>query len=62
MGGGTTYSAVEHRIRPIKQLGKMQLEYVKQNRDPAELPVDKLGRSCASHVITPSFVGDYDYT
>ncbi|KAI0403632.1 hypothetical protein F4802DRAFT_598830 [Xylaria palmicola] len=41
MGGGTTKDAVNHRLRPIKQLAKMQATCVKQGEDPGELPVDK---------------------
>ncbi|KAI5862772.1 hypothetical protein GGS23DRAFT_66059 [Durotheca rogersii] len=40
MGGGTTSSAVDHRLRPIKQLAKMQLACRKEGKDPGQLPVD----------------------
>ncbi|KAI2623339.1 hypothetical protein GGR54DRAFT_638574 [Hypoxylon sp. NC1633] len=40
MGGGTTASAVDHRLRPVKQLAKLQAAYLKQNMDPGTLPVD----------------------
>ncbi|KAI0840264.1 hypothetical protein F5Y06DRAFT_294931 [Hypoxylon sp. FL0890] len=40
MGGGTTGSAVDHRLRPVKQLAKMQAAYVAANKDPGELPVE----------------------
>ncbi|XDG01959.1 hypothetical protein ABKA04_001574 [Annulohypoxylon sp. FPYF3050] len=40
MGGGTTPSAVDHRLRPIKQLAKMQEACKKANKDPGQLPVE----------------------
>ncbi|KAI8630146.1 hypothetical protein F5Y19DRAFT_474533 [Xylariaceae sp. FL1651] len=41
VGGDTTKDAVNHRLRPIKQLAKMQAACVKADKDPGELPVDK---------------------
>ncbi|OTA87674.1 hypothetical protein M434DRAFT_15376 [Hypoxylon sp. CO27-5] len=40
MGGGTTGSAVDHRLRPVKQLGKMQVACRDAGKDPGELPVE----------------------
>ncbi|KAL7625396.1 hypothetical protein AAE478_004615 [Parahypoxylon ruwenzoriense] len=40
MGGGTTGSAVDHRLRPVKQLAKMQHVLREKGEDPGELPVD----------------------
>ncbi|KAI1776049.1 hypothetical protein F4818DRAFT_440425 [Hypoxylon cercidicola] len=40
MGGGTTASAVDHRLRPVKQLSKLQLAVRQQGKDPGDLPVD----------------------
>ncbi|OTB05857.1 hypothetical protein M426DRAFT_21588 [Hypoxylon sp. CI-4A] len=41
MGGGTTPSAVDHRLRPVKQLGKLQMQWLKEGRDPGTLPIEK---------------------
>ncbi|KAI1126367.1 hypothetical protein F5Y10DRAFT_267145 [Nemania abortiva] len=41
VGGGATKDAVDHRLRPIKQLAKMQAACLKKGQDPVELPVDK---------------------
>ncbi|KAI1763020.1 hypothetical protein GGR53DRAFT_391111 [Hypoxylon sp. FL1150] len=40
VGGGTTASAVDHRLRPIKHLAKLQLSVREQNKDPGDLPVE----------------------
>ncbi|OTA61072.1 hypothetical protein K449DRAFT_395778 [Hypoxylon sp. EC38] len=40
MGGGTTGSAVDHRLRPVKQLGKMQVACRDAGKDPGDLPVE----------------------
>ncbi|KAI0129340.1 hypothetical protein F4776DRAFT_167355 [Hypoxylon sp. NC0597] len=40
MGGGTTGSAVDHRLRPVKQLGKMQVACRAAGKDPGDLPVE----------------------
>ncbi|KAI2779533.1 hypothetical protein F4815DRAFT_446283 [Daldinia loculata] len=41
VGGGSTESAVEHRLRPIKQLGKLQVDwFMNKRKDPGELPVE----------------------
>ncbi|KAI1139018.1 hypothetical protein F5Y05DRAFT_412881 [Hypoxylon sp. FL0543] len=40
MGGGTTPSAVDHRLRPVKQLGKMQRACRDAKKDPGQLPVE----------------------
>ncbi|KAI0884489.1 uncharacterized protein GGS22DRAFT_23895 [Annulohypoxylon maeteangense] len=42
MGGGATASAVDHRLRPVKQLAKMQVAFKEAKKDPGELPVDTL--------------------
>ncbi|KAI1438732.1 hypothetical protein GGR50DRAFT_637543 [Xylaria sp. CBS 124048] len=41
VGGGATKAAIDHRLRPIKQLAKMQAACVREGRDPGELPADK---------------------
>ncbi|KAI1377428.1 hypothetical protein F4677DRAFT_459324 [Hypoxylon crocopeplum] len=41
IGGGTTGSAVEHRLRPVKQLGKLQSVWMKTEKDPGDLPLDE---------------------
>ncbi|KAI0119876.1 hypothetical protein GGR51DRAFT_307 [Nemania sp. FL0031] len=41
IGGGATKDAVNHRLRPIKQLAKMQAACLGKGQDPGELPVDK---------------------
>ncbi|KAI1117191.1 hypothetical protein F5Y14DRAFT_448126 [Nemania sp. NC0429] len=41
MGGATTKDAINHRLRPIKQLAKMQAACVAKGEDPGDLPVDK---------------------
>ncbi|KAH9901990.1 hypothetical protein F4778DRAFT_135603 [Xylariomycetidae sp. FL2044] len=41
VGGGTTEYGLQHRLRPIKQLAKMQAVSVKKGEDPGELPVEK---------------------
>ncbi|KAF3065108.1 hypothetical protein GL218_02270 [Daldinia childiae] len=41
VGGGSTESAVEHRMRPIKQLGKLQVDwFMNKRKDPGELPAE----------------------
>lgn len=44
IGGTATKDAIQHRLRPIKQLAKMQAACVKNGEDPGELPVDKGGK------------------
>jgi hypothetical protein len=49
MGSDATAAAIDHRLRPIKQLAKLQETCVKQGKDPMNLPVEKAGmafRSC----------------
>ncbi|KAF2969398.1 hypothetical protein GQX73_g4175 [Xylaria multiplex] len=41
VGGGATKDAINHRLRPIKQLAKMQASCLSKGEDPGELPVDK---------------------
>lgn len=43
MGTDATPSAVDHRLRPIKQLAKLQDSCLKQGGDPKDLPVEKTG-------------------
>lgn len=53
IGGGTTAPAVDHRLRPIKQLSRLQHIWLEQGKDPGELPVDKAGilyTSLPSHI------------
>ncbi|KAI1410909.1 hypothetical protein F5Y13DRAFT_191739 [Hypoxylon sp. FL1857] len=40
MGGETTGPAVDHRLRPVKQLAKMQVAWKTAGKDPGELPVE----------------------
>ncbi|KAI6090909.1 hypothetical protein F4821DRAFT_255656 [Hypoxylon rubiginosum] len=40
MGGGTTAAAVDHRLRPVKQLAKLQLSVREQKKDPGDLPIE----------------------
>ncbi|OTB16838.1 hypothetical protein K445DRAFT_21041 [Daldinia sp. EC12] len=41
VGGGATEYAIEHRMRPIKQLGKLQVDWLLNKRkDPGELPIE----------------------
>ena len=47
VGGGVTPSSVDHRLRPLKQLAKMQDAALSKNKDPGELPVEKNGRAAA---------------
>ncbi|RYP29177.1 hypothetical protein DL767_006870 [Monosporascus sp. MG133] len=41
VGGGTSASSIDHRLRPIKQLAKMQVQCVNKDEDPGQLPVEK---------------------
>ncbi|KAK6212391.1 hypothetical protein LQW54_005344 [Pestalotiopsis sp. IQ-011] len=41
MGSDATPSAVDHRLRPIKQLAKLQDSCLKHGGDPKDLPVEK---------------------
>ncbi|KAK5627204.1 hypothetical protein RRF57_002919 [Xylaria bambusicola] len=41
VGGGASKDAINHRLRHIKQLAKMQAACVKKGEDPGELPADK---------------------
>ncbi|KAI1827936.1 hypothetical protein F4861DRAFT_295381 [Xylaria intraflava] len=41
VGGGSTGAAIDHRLRPVKQLAKMQAACVRAGRDPGELPAEK---------------------
>ncbi|KAI1423007.1 hypothetical protein F5Y12DRAFT_566167 [Xylaria sp. FL1777] len=41
VGGGATKDAINHRLRPIKQLAKMQAACIQRGEDPGNLPVDK---------------------
>ncbi|KAF7525887.1 hypothetical protein G7054_g10941 [Neopestalotiopsis clavispora] len=41
MGSDATAAAIDHRLRPIKQLAKLQETCVKQGKDPMNLPVEK---------------------
>ncbi|KAI0379898.1 hypothetical protein F5Y04DRAFT_258588 [Hypomontagnella monticulosa] len=41
VGGGATYASVEHRMRPIKQLSKMQRWCVEHGEEPGDLPTEK---------------------
>ncbi|KAI1283649.1 hypothetical protein F5Y07DRAFT_394550 [Xylaria sp. FL0933] len=41
VGGGATKDAINHRLRPIKQLAKMQATCIRKGEDPGDLPVDK---------------------
>ncbi|KAI1310043.1 hypothetical protein F5Y03DRAFT_47814 [Xylaria venustula] len=41
VGGGATKDSINHRLRAIKQLAKMQTACVKNGQDPGDLPADK---------------------
>ncbi|KAK7953973.1 hypothetical protein PG996_014859 [Apiospora saccharicola] len=41
MGEDFTGPAVDHRLRPIKRLAKMQERYVAEEKNPGDLPVDE---------------------
>ncbi|KAI1498528.1 hypothetical protein F5X99DRAFT_411942 [Biscogniauxia marginata] len=41
VGGGATKDSINHRLRPIKQLAKMQAACVAKGEDPGELPIEK---------------------
>ncbi|KAK8038147.1 hypothetical protein PG994_014914 [Apiospora phragmitis] len=41
MGEDFTGPSVDHRLRPIKRLAKMQERYVAENKNPGDLPVDE---------------------
>ncbi|RYP50696.1 hypothetical protein DL768_003840 [Monosporascus sp. mg162] len=41
VGGGASPSSIDHRLRPIKQLAKMQVQCVNNGEDPGQLPVEK---------------------
>ncbi|GAW16961.1 hypothetical protein ANO14919_064090 [Xylariales sp. No.14919] len=41
VGGGSTKDAINHRLRPVKQLAKMQATCVKKGEDPGDLPIEK---------------------
>ncbi|KAI1391217.1 uncharacterized protein F4822DRAFT_427067 [Hypoxylon trugodes] len=41
MGGGTTASAVDHRLRPLKHLAELQAQWREDGKDPGELPVER---------------------
>ncbi|KAI1170305.1 hypothetical protein F4777DRAFT_592042 [Nemania sp. FL0916] len=43
VGGGVTKDSVDHRLRPIKQLAKMQQQCVDEGEDPGKLPIEKGG-------------------
>ena len=44
MGEDFTGPAVDHRLRPIKRLAKMQERYVAEEKNPGDLPVDEKGK------------------
>ncbi|KAK8111216.1 uncharacterized protein PG998_007673 [Apiospora kogelbergensis] len=41
MGRDSTGPSVDHRLRPIKKLAKMQEQYVAEDKNPGDLPVDE---------------------
>lgn len=45
MGRDSTGPSVDHRLRPIKKLAKMQEQYVAEDKNPGDLPVDEKGKS-----------------
>ncbi|KAI0532504.1 hypothetical protein GGR58DRAFT_523016 [Xylaria digitata] len=53
VGGGATKDAINHRLRPIKQLAKMQATCVSKGEDPGELPADK-GAFALQHRMRPA--------
>ena len=44
MGEDYTGSAIDHRLRPIKQLAKLQVQCVERGSDPGDLPIEKGGK------------------
>ena len=44
MGTDFTGPSVDHRLRPIKRLAKMQELYVAEGKNPGDLPVDEKGK------------------
>ncbi|KAI1876365.1 hypothetical protein JX265_003891 [Neoarthrinium moseri] len=40
IGSQATPSSVDHRLRPIKQLAKLQAQWLKGGKDPSDLPTD----------------------
>ena len=61
IGREATASSVDHRLRPLKQLAKMQVAALAEKVDPGELPVEKNGRAAAliSFPSRPSMVSYY---
>ncbi|KAH8664103.1 hypothetical protein BX600DRAFT_512171 [Xylariales sp. PMI_506] len=41
IGSDATPSSVDHRLRPIKQLAKLQAQCVREGKDPSDLPIEK---------------------
>ncbi|KAI0911184.1 hypothetical protein F4823DRAFT_320443 [Ustulina deusta] len=41
VGNGATKDSINHRLRPIKQLAKMQAACLQRGEDPGDLPADK---------------------
>ncbi|KAH6655277.1 hypothetical protein BKA67DRAFT_232208 [Truncatella angustata] len=41
IGSDASPHSVDHRLRPMKQLARLQAKYVEEGKDPADLPVDK---------------------
>ncbi|KAI1259392.1 hypothetical protein F5Y18DRAFT_409841 [Xylariaceae sp. FL1019] len=40
VGGRATKDSINHRLRPIKHLAKLQIRALEQNQDPGDLPVE----------------------
>ncbi len=51
MGSDATPSAVDHRLRPIKQLAKLQDSCLKHGGDPKDLPVEKTGTGIFAFLV-----------
>ncbi len=54
VGNGATKDSINHRLRPIKQLAKMQAACLQRGEDPGDLPADKGGNTLqvlSQHVL-----------
>lgn len=43
IGSEATPSSVDHRLRPMKQLAKLQKQCLREGKDPSMLPIEKGG-------------------
>ncbi|KAK9426514.1 hypothetical protein SUNI508_00041 [Seiridium unicorne] len=47
IGSDATPAAVDHRLRPLKQLAKLQAKCLDEGKDPMNLPIEKADTTCA---------------